>query len=90
MVNSGEAEPQWLPIFCYWCDVLNHDEKDYALWTNSGGTLNTEDQQYGAWLRAPLYNLQQPQLASKTTMPKPSQPRAPPRPPWSKAIDAHD
>ncbi|KAK7845980.1 uncharacterized protein At4g02000-like [Quercus suber] len=34
MVNSGEAEPQWvafqyekLPIFCYWCGVLNHDEK---------------------------------------------------------------
>ena len=88
MVNSGEVEPQWvafqyekLPIFCYWCGVLNHDEKDCALWTDNGGTLNTEDQQYKAWLRAPLNNLQQPQVASKTTTPKPSQSRAPPRPP---------
>uniref|UniRef100_A0A7N2LCU4 DUF4283 domain-containing protein n=1 Tax=Quercus lobata TaxID=97700 RepID=A0A7N2LCU4_QUELO len=56
-------------------------EKHCTLWTDSGGTLNTEHQQYGAWLRAPLNNLQQPQLASKTTTPKPSQPRAPPRPP---------
>ena len=38
MVNIGEAEPEWvafqyekLPIFCYWCEHLNHDEKDCTL-----------------------------------------------------------
>lgn len=51
MVNTGEAEPQWvafqyekLPIFCYWCCLLNHDEKDYILWSESDGTLCTKEQ----------------------------------------------
>ena len=65
MVNIGEAEPQWvafqyekLPIFSYWCGVLNHDEKDCHLWTDGSATKRTEDQQYSAWLRAPTINLQ--------------------------------
>ncbi|XP_050254831.1 uncharacterized protein LOC126700664 [Quercus robur] len=57
MVNIGEAESQWvafqyekLLIFCYWCSVLNHDEKDCHLWTDGSATVRTEDQQYSAWL----------------------------------------
>ncbi|KAK7817810.1 hypothetical protein CFP56_042398 [Quercus suber] len=37
--------------FCYWCGVINHDEKDCRMWVSSQGTLK-EDQQYGAWLWA--------------------------------------
>lgn len=88
MINIGETDPQWvafqyekLPIFCYWCDLLNHDEKDYTLWTSSGGTLHTADQQYGACLRAPINNLQQSQVSNSNFRPKPNLPQAPPRPP---------
>lgn len=57
-MNTGELEPQWIsfkyvhmPIFCYWCGVLNHDEKDCKIWVRSRGTLKKEEQQYGAWMR---------------------------------------
>lgn len=66
------------PIFCYWCGLFNHDEKDCTLWTSSGGTLNTADQQYGAWFRAPVNILQQPQVSNSNTRPNPNPPRAPP------------
>ena len=70
-----------LPIFCYWCGHLNHDKKDYSLWTDSGGTLNTDDQQYGAWLRVSTNNLQQPQVVNCTTKSNFTAPRGPPHPP---------
>ena len=64
MVNFGDSQPQWvsfqyehLPIFCYWCGLLNHDEKDCTLWIGSGGTLNKDDQQYRPWLCAALTNI---------------------------------
>lgn len=51
IVNTREVDPQWvasqnekLPIFCYWCGLLNHYKKDCTLWIDSGGTLNTEEQ----------------------------------------------
>lgn len=54
IVNIGGSSPQWiyfqherLPIFCYWCGMLNHDERDCKLWLNGNGTLRKEDQQYG-------------------------------------------
>ena len=35
LVNMGGPKPQWIsfkyefmPIFCYWCGVMNHDEKE--------------------------------------------------------------
>ena len=59
MVDIGELSPSWvsfqyerMPIFCYWCGLLNHDEKDCKLWIHSKGTLRKDEQQYGAWLRA--------------------------------------
>ncbi|KAK7834205.1 hypothetical protein CFP56_024849 [Quercus suber] len=46
----GNSEPLWIsiqyenmPIFCYWCGLLNHDEKDYKAWLDSDGTLNKDD-----------------------------------------------
>ncbi|KAK7853822.1 hypothetical protein CFP56_034518 [Quercus suber] len=91
MVNVGEMEPQWvsfqyerLPIFCYWCGHLNHDEKDCSLWTDSGGTLNIDDQQYGAWLRASTTNLQQPQVVNCNNKPNINAPRGPPHLPRQK------
>ena len=41
-----------LPNLCYWCDSLIHDNRDCELWIENGGTLPSEAQQYGAWIRA--------------------------------------
>ena len=40
-----------LPIFCYWCGLLCHDDRDCELWLKSRGTLSLDTQQYGSWLR---------------------------------------
>ena len=68
LVKFGGPTPVWvsckyerLPIFCYWCGKLNHDEKECGIWLRSRGTVQAHDQQYGAWLRAKLENLQRPQ-----------------------------
>ena len=49
--DLGGSDPQWisfqyerLPIFCYWCGCLNHDERDCKLWTDSGESLQKTDQ----------------------------------------------
>ena len=42
-----------MPILCYWCEVLNHDEKDCKLWLNSKGGLHREEQ-YRVWMRATM------------------------------------
>ncbi|KAK7858174.1 uncharacterized protein CFP56_013819 [Quercus suber] len=61
MVNMGGSKPDWisfqydrLPIFCYWCGLLNHDEKDCSLWLRSKRSLRKEEQQYGGWMRATM------------------------------------
>ena len=61
LVNMGDSQAQWIcfkyermPIFCYWCGVTNHDEKDCRMCISSQGTLKKEDQQYGAWLWATI------------------------------------
>ncbi|XP_023907357.1 uncharacterized protein LOC112019055 [Quercus suber] len=87
-VDMGNSEPLWislqyekLPIYCYWCGLLNHDEKDYKTWTDSGSTLNKEEQQYGPWLRASTHNIQQPQVVNtKSTQPTPPPPTHRPTP----------
>ena len=60
-VDLGDSDPHWisfqyecLPIFCYWCGRLNRDERDYKLWTDSGESLQKNDQQYRPWFRASL------------------------------------
>lgn len=65
MVDIGASFASWvsfqyerLPIFCYWCRLLNHDEKDCKLWIRSKCTLRKEEQQYDAWLRSTMERLQ--------------------------------
>ena len=41
-----------LSNICYWCNRLNHFDKDCELWIESNGTLKQADQQYGPWNRA--------------------------------------
>lgn len=50
-INLGDPKPHWIslqyermPIFCYWCGFMNHDEGDCKLWSNSGETLNKDEQ----------------------------------------------
>ena len=57
MVNLGGQKPQRisfqyesLPIFCYWCGLLNHDKEDCALWLRSKGSLHKDEQQYRGWM----------------------------------------
>ncbi|KAK9990546.1 hypothetical protein SO802_025531 [Lithocarpus litseifolius] len=45
-----------LPNLCYWYSRLTRNDKDCVVWLNSKGSLSTEDQQYGPWLRAPQFN----------------------------------
>ena len=69
MVRIGGAPSRWvdfkyerLPIFCYWCGKVDHDERDCIQWIQSKETLKVEDKQFGAWLRASPDRLQRPQL----------------------------
>ena len=45
-----------LPNFCYWCGLVSHDDKDCEHWLSSKGTLVIESQEFGTWLRAPIFN----------------------------------
>ena len=68
-------------MYCYWCGLLNHDEKDCQTWIDSGGSLEKEEQQYEPWLRASVHNIQQPQTVStKTTQTTPPPPPHRPTP----------
>ena len=44
-----------LPNLCYWCGRLTHIDKDCEKWFESEGSLQPDDQQFGAWLRAPPF-----------------------------------
>ena len=45
-----------LPNICYWCGSVSHDDKDCSLWLRIKGTLKSNEQQFGPWIRAPLFN----------------------------------
>ena len=69
LVRMGGPSPSWvdfryerLPIFCYWCGMIDHDEKDCMQWMRSKESLKAEDKQYGPWLWAMSERVQQPQL----------------------------
>ena len=60
VVNLEEGGSTWvsfkyerLPIICYWCGRLDHDEKDCPLWIESKGPLKPQDKQFGPFMRAP-------------------------------------
>ena len=44
-----------LSNLCYWCGSLTHDDRDCELWLKSEGTLPTEAQKFGPWIRAPPF-----------------------------------
>ncbi|XP_050240923.1 uncharacterized protein LOC126689789 [Quercus robur] len=44
-----------LPNLCYWCGWLTHTDKDCEKWIDSEGSLQPDDQQFGAWMRAPSF-----------------------------------
>ena len=44
-----------LPNLCYWCGRLTHSDKDCEKWIDSEGSLQHEDQQFGAWMRVPPF-----------------------------------
>ena len=59
MVRMGGSDSRWvefkyerLPVFCYLCGRLDHDEKDCIEWIRRAVPLKAEDKQYGPWLRA--------------------------------------
>lgn len=51
-----------LPIFCYLCGKIDHDEKDCLQWIRSKDTPRPEEKQFGPWLRASQNKNQKSQL----------------------------
>lgn len=41
-----------LPNICYWCGCFDHSNKNFDIWIESKGTLQTNSQQFGSWLHA--------------------------------------
>ena len=59
LVRMGGSDSRWvefkyerLPVFCYLCGKINHNEKDCTEWIHSADSINSEEKQYGLWLRA--------------------------------------
>ena len=59
LVDLGDRDPIWvafryerLPVFCYKCGKLNHDERDCEGKSKSRGNQRSEESQYKAWLKA--------------------------------------
>ena len=57
LVRMGGSDSRWvefkyecLPVFCYLCGKLDHDEKDCIEWICKVDLINSEDKQYGPWL----------------------------------------
>uniref|UniRef100_A0A2N9HN71 Reverse transcriptase domain-containing protein n=1 Tax=Fagus sylvatica TaxID=28930 RepID=A0A2N9HN71_FAGSY len=40
-----------LTNFCYWCGRITHGEKDCEIWLRSRGSLSSDQQPYGAWMK---------------------------------------
>ena len=53
-----------LPVFCYWCGRLTHDAKECDIWIRSKGTLRTQQQPFGDWLRAPQTSISRRKVIS--------------------------
>ena len=69
IVRLGGSEPRWvefkyerLPVFCYLCGKLDHNEKECLVWMRSEGPIRAEEKQYGPWLRATHDRLQKPHV----------------------------
>ena len=62
VITLENGEKSWvrfqyerLPNICYWCGRLDHGNKQCKLWIQSKGSLSTEKQQFGSFLRASPY-----------------------------------
>ena len=73
-VHLGEHGLRWvdlkyerLPIYCYLCGKVDHDERDCMQWVRSKDTLRPEEKQFGPWLRATPDRVQKPQIITATT-----------------------
>ena len=44
-----------LPNFCYWCGRLDHGDKQCNPWIQSKGSLSTDKQEFGSFLKAAPY-----------------------------------
>ena len=53
-----------LPVFCYWCGRLTHDAKECDIWIRSKGTLHSQQQPFGDWLRAPQTSMSRQKVIS--------------------------
>ena len=63
LISLGKDKEVWisfkyerLPNICYWCGCLNHDDKDYALWMESEGSLTLTQRKFGSSMRAPSFS----------------------------------
>ena len=70
-VRLGEHGMKWvdfkyerLPIFCYLCGMIDHDERDCLQGFRSKETPRPEEKQFGPWLRANPDRLQKTLLIS--------------------------
>ena len=68
-IRLGKAKPIWvelkyerLPIFCYWCGLMDHDEKECLQWIRSKEPLRPKEKQFGVWMRTAPERTQKPQL----------------------------
>ncbi|KAK7820275.1 hypothetical protein CFP56_038985 [Quercus suber] len=78
-IRMGGSKTGWvdfryerLPIFCYWCRRIDHDDRDSPLWINSKESLGSKDKQFGPWLRADSEHLQRP-MVTEVDKQKPSE-----------------
>ena len=44
-----------LPNLCFWCEQLDHSDKNFELWLRSKGTLTPDQQQFNSDLKVALY-----------------------------------
>lgn len=73
-VCLGEHGQKWvelkyerLPIFCYLCGRVDHNERDFMQWVRSNDTHRLEEKQFGPWLLATPERLQKSQMITTTT-----------------------
>ena len=72
MVRMGCSDSRWvefkyerLPVFCYLCGRLDHDEKECIEWIRRVVPLKAEDKQYGPWLRVIPDRLQKTHMVTE-------------------------
>lgn len=62
-IAINDSEVVWVSLkyeklsnFCYWSGRVSHSNKECEVWLASKATLRTNQQEYGAWLRAVPHN----------------------------------